>query len=67
MRGTERRTFLLEKVFVLNVTRLQLLLDCCELESRLTETLALVTTADYGKDQLATRSLLTKHQVEHTL
>uniref|UniRef100_G3N8Q4 Spectrin, beta, non-erythrocytic 5 n=1 Tax=Gasterosteus aculeatus TaxID=69293 RepID=G3N8Q4_GASAC len=45
------------------VAREQLLLDCCELESRLTETLALVTTADYGKDQLATRSLLTKHQV----
>lgn len=52
---------------MLNVTRLQLLLDCCELESRLTETLALVTTADYGKDQLATRSLLTKHQVDHAL
>ncbi|KAL6106061.1 sptbn5 [Pungitius sinensis] len=45
------------------ITREQLLLDCCELESRLTETLTLVNTDDYGKDQLATRSLLTKHQV----
>ncbi|XP_054470225.1 LOW QUALITY PROTEIN: spectrin beta chain, non-erythrocytic 5 [Anoplopoma fimbria] len=45
------------------ITREQLLLDCSELESRLTETLALVNTDDYGKDQLATQSLLTKHQV----
>ncbi|KAG7215088.1 hypothetical protein INR49_011666 [Caranx melampygus] len=45
------------------VTREQLLLDCSELESRLTETLSLVTSDDYGKDQLATQSLITKHQV----
>ncbi|KAM6918067.1 spectrin beta chain, non-erythrocytic 5 [Lycodopsis pacificus] len=45
------------------ITREQLLLDCSELESRLTETLTLVNTDDYGKDQLATQSLLTKHQV----
>uniref|UniRef100_A0A4W6DIZ9 Spectrin beta, non-erythrocytic 5 n=1 Tax=Lates calcarifer TaxID=8187 RepID=A0A4W6DIZ9_LATCA len=45
------------------VTREQLLLDCSELESRLTETLSLVNTDDYGKDQLATQSLLSKHQV----
>ena len=42
----------------------QLLFDCSELESRLTETINLVNTDDYGKDQLATRSLLTKHQVQ---
>ena len=46
------------------VNRLQLLLDCSELESRLTETLSLVNTDDCGKDQLATQSLLTKHQVQ---
>ncbi|XP_029317025.1 LOW QUALITY PROTEIN: spectrin beta chain, non-erythrocytic 5 [Cottoperca gobio] len=45
------------------ITREQLLLDCSELESRLTETLTLVNTEDYGKDHLATQSLLTKHQV----
>ncbi|XP_034432002.1 spectrin beta chain, non-erythrocytic 1 [Hippoglossus hippoglossus] len=45
------------------VAREQLLFDCSELESRLTETINLVNTDDYGKDQLATRSLLTKHQV----
>ncbi|XP_020497621.2 spectrin beta chain, non-erythrocytic 5 [Labrus bergylta] len=45
------------------ITREQLLLDCSELESRLTETLSLVKTDDYGKDQLATQSLITKHQV----
>ncbi|XP_071354370.1 spectrin beta chain, non-erythrocytic 5 [Trachinotus anak] len=45
------------------VTREQLLLDCSELESRLIETLNLVTSDDYGKDQLATQSLITKHQV----
>ncbi|XP_056249803.1 spectrin beta chain, non-erythrocytic 5 [Seriola aureovittata] len=45
------------------ITREQLLLDCSELESRLTETLSLVTSDDYGKDQLATQSLITKHQV----
>ncbi|XP_039992754.1 spectrin beta chain, non-erythrocytic 5 isoform X2 [Xiphias gladius] len=45
------------------ITREQLLLDCSELESRITETLNLVNTNDYGKDQLATRSLITKNQV----
>ncbi|XP_062252883.1 spectrin beta chain, non-erythrocytic 5 [Platichthys flesus] len=45
------------------VSREQLLFDCSELESRLTESINLVKTEDYGKDQLATRSLLTKHQV----
>ncbi|XP_038585015.1 spectrin beta chain, non-erythrocytic 5 isoform X1 [Micropterus salmoides] len=45
------------------ITREQLLLDCSELESRLTETLTVVNTEDYGKDQLATQSLITKHQV----
>lgn len=45
----------------------QLLLDCSELESRLIEALGLVKTEDYGKDQLATLSFLTKHQVEQTL
>ncbi|XP_076022140.1 spectrin beta chain, non-erythrocytic 5 [Genypterus blacodes] len=45
------------------MTREQLLLDCAELESRLTETLSLVNTDEYGKDQWATQSLITKHQV----
>lgn len=45
----------------------QLLLDCSELESRLIEALDLVKTEDYGKDQLATLSFLTKHQVQQTL
>uniref|UniRef100_UPI0037E8FE98 spectrin beta chain, non-erythrocytic 5 n=1 Tax=Semicossyphus pulcher TaxID=241346 RepID=UPI0037E8FE98 len=45
------------------ITREQLLLDCSELESRLTETLSVVNTDDYGKDELATQSLLTKHKV----
>ncbi|XP_034530593.1 spectrin beta chain, non-erythrocytic 1 [Notolabrus celidotus] len=45
------------------ITREQLLLDCSELESRLTETLSVVNTDDYGKDQPATQSLITKHQV----
>ncbi|KAK5886954.1 hypothetical protein CesoFtcFv8_017933 [Champsocephalus esox] len=45
------------------ITREQLLLDCSELESRLTETLTLVNTDDYGKDELGTQSLLTKHKV----
>ncbi|KAG7510030.1 spectrin beta chain, non-erythrocytic 5 [Solea senegalensis] len=45
------------------ITREQLLLDCSELESRLTESISLVNTDDYGKDQLATLSLLSKHQV----
>lgn len=43
------------------------MLDCSELESRLAETLGLVNMDDYGKDQLATQSLLTKHQVQRTL
>lgn len=42
---------------------LQLLLDCSELESRLTETLGLVNADDCGRSQLATQSLITKHQV----
>ncbi|XP_067336707.1 spectrin beta chain, non-erythrocytic 5 isoform X2 [Channa argus] len=45
------------------ITREQLLLDCSELESRLTETLSLVNSDDYGKDQLATQRLITKHEV----
>ncbi|XP_010783209.1 spectrin beta chain, non-erythrocytic 5-like, partial [Notothenia coriiceps] len=45
------------------ITREQLLLDCSELESRLTESLTLVNTDDYGKDELGTQSLLTKHKV----
>lgn len=45
------------------MVRLQLLLDCSELESRLTETLTVVNTDDYGKDQLATQNLMSKHQV----
>ncbi|XP_047467733.1 spectrin beta chain, non-erythrocytic 5 [Mugil cephalus] len=45
------------------ITREQLLLDCSELESRLTEMLGLMNIDDYGKDQLATQSLITKHQV----
>uniref|UniRef100_A0A3B4GB01 Spectrin beta chain, non-erythrocytic 5-like n=1 Tax=Pundamilia nyererei TaxID=303518 RepID=A0A3B4GB01_9CICH len=45
------------------ITREQLLLDCSELESRLAEMLSLVNIDDYGKNQLATQSLITKHQV----
>lgn len=45
----------------------QLLLDCSELESRLTETLGLVNTDDCGRSQLATQSLITKHQVQEKL
>ncbi|XP_056867453.1 spectrin beta chain, non-erythrocytic 5 isoform X2 [Takifugu flavidus] len=45
------------------VTREQLLLDCSELESRLTEMLGLVNTDDCGRSQPATQSLITKHQV----
>lgn len=48
-------------------SHLQLLLDCSELESRLTEMLNLVNSDDYGKDQMATQTLNTKHQVEHIL
>ncbi|KAK0154564.1 Spectrin beta chain, non-erythrocytic 5 [Merluccius polli] len=45
------------------VTREQLLLDCGELEVRLTEMLALVKTEDHGKDLQNTHTLITKHQV----
>ncbi|KAM4625618.1 spectrin beta chain, non-erythrocytic 5 [Polymixia lowei] len=45
------------------VTREQLLLDCVELESRLTETLSLVNTDDYGRNQENTQRLITAHQV----
>ncbi|KAJ0009205.1 hypothetical protein NQD34_016620 [Periophthalmus magnuspinnatus] len=45
------------------VTREQLLLDCSELESRLTEALSLVSNDDYGKDSTATQSHISKHQV----
>lgn len=70
-RSRERRflmaQFLLTETELLNFLGLQLLLDCSELESRLAETLALVNTDDYGKDELATQSLITKHQVQQTL
>ncbi|KAM7403778.1 hypothetical protein PAMA_004285 [Pampus argenteus] len=46
-----------------SITREQLLLDCSELESRLTEMLRLMNTDDYGKDQPATQNLINKHQV----
>lgn len=46
---------------------LQLLLDCSELESRLSEKINLLNTDDYGKDHLATQSLITKHQVTAAL
>lgn len=42
---------------------LQLLLDCSELESRLAETLRLVTSDDHGRSQQASHSLMTQHQV----
>ncbi|KAM8834261.1 LOW QUALITY PROTEIN: spectrin beta chain, non-erythrocytic 5 [Synchiropus picturatus] len=45
------------------VSREQLLLDCSELETRLTEALALMKSDDLGKDLAATQRLLTKHQV----
>ncbi|XP_067099877.1 spectrin beta chain, non-erythrocytic 5 [Osmerus mordax] len=45
------------------VTREQILLDCAELESRLSEILALVSTDEYGKNELATQSLIKQHQV----
>lgn len=48
----------------LTVIHLQLLLDCSELESRLSEMLILVNSDDYGKDQMATQNLSTKHQVQ---
>ncbi|CAB1331140.1 unnamed protein product [Coregonus sp. 'balchen'] len=44
------------------ITREQILLDCAELETRLSETLALVSTDEYGKNDLATQSLIKQHQ-----
>ncbi|XP_024910886.1 spectrin beta chain, non-erythrocytic 5 isoform X2 [Cynoglossus semilaevis] len=55
----KRRTAHLSKA----ITREQLLLDCSELESRLSEKINLLKPDDYGKDHLATQSLITKHQV----
>lgn len=52
---------------ILSFLCLQLLLDCSELESRLTETLGLVNTDDCGRSQPATHSLITKHQVRQKL
>ncbi|XP_049319614.1 spectrin beta chain, non-erythrocytic 5 isoform X1 [Astyanax mexicanus] len=43
------------------VVREQILLECAELENRLSETSALVS-ADYGKNELATQSLMKQHQ-----
>ncbi|XP_052001180.1 spectrin beta chain, non-erythrocytic 5 [Xyrauchen texanus] len=43
------------------VTREQILLDCTDLETQLSETSALVST-DYGKNELATQSLMKQHQ-----
>ncbi|XP_068070705.2 spectrin beta chain, non-erythrocytic 5 isoform X1 [Danio rerio] len=43
------------------VTREQILLDCTELETLVSETSALVST-DYGKTELATRSLIKQHE-----
>ncbi|XP_036450101.1 spectrin beta chain, non-erythrocytic 5 isoform X2 [Colossoma macropomum] len=43
------------------VVREQILLDCAELENRLSETSALVSS-DYGKNELATQSLMKQHQ-----
>ncbi|XP_034163832.2 spectrin beta chain, non-erythrocytic 5 [Pangasianodon hypophthalmus] len=43
------------------VKREQILLDCAELEVCLSETSALVST-DYGKNELATQSLVKQHQ-----
>ncbi|XP_054653046.1 spectrin beta chain, non-erythrocytic 1 isoform X2 [Dunckerocampus dactyliophorus] len=45
------------------ITREQLLLDCSELEARLREALDLVSLEDFGKDQLATQSFISKQQV----
>nr|XP_057947283.1 spectrin beta chain, non-erythrocytic 5-like isoform X2 [Doryrhamphus excisus] len=45
------------------ITREQLLLDCSELEARLMEALDLVSLEDFGKDQLATQSFISKQQV----
>ncbi|KAL0969732.1 hypothetical protein UPYG_G00231540 [Umbra pygmaea] len=44
------------------ITREQILLDCAELETRLSETLALVSTDEFGKNELATQSLIKQHQ-----
>ncbi|XP_072545910.1 spectrin beta chain, non-erythrocytic 5 [Salminus brasiliensis] len=43
------------------VVREQILLECAELENRLSETSALVSS-DYGKNELATQSLMKQHQ-----
>uniref|UniRef100_A0A4W4DYW9 Spectrin, beta, non-erythrocytic 5 n=1 Tax=Electrophorus electricus TaxID=8005 RepID=A0A4W4DYW9_ELEEL len=43
------------------VTRERILLDCAELETRLSELSALVST-DYGKNELATQSLMKQHR-----
>ncbi|XP_017558803.1 spectrin beta chain, non-erythrocytic 5 isoform X2 [Pygocentrus nattereri] len=43
------------------VVREQILLDCAELENRLSETSALVSS-DYGKNELVTQSLMKQHQ-----
>lgn len=45
---------------------MQILLDCTELEVCLSETSALVST-DYGKNELATQSLVKQHQVSKNL
>lgn len=45
---------------------MQILLDCAELEVCLSETSALVS-ADYGKNALATQSLMKQHQVSKKL
>lgn len=45
---------------------MQILLDCTELEGCLSETSALVST-DYGKNELATQSLIKQHQVSRNL
>lgn len=48
--------------FVIIYDYIQILLDCAELEVCLSETSALVST-DYGKNELATQSLVKQHQV----
>ncbi|KAM9777958.1 spectrin beta chain, non-erythrocytic 5 [Neosynchiropus ocellatus] len=54
-----RRTAHLNKA----ITREQLLLDCSELETRLTEAISLMKSDDFGKDLTATQRLVTKHQL----
>ncbi|XP_010891275.2 spectrin beta chain, non-erythrocytic 5 isoform X2 [Esox lucius] len=44
------------------ITREQILLDCAELDARLSETIALVSTDEFGKNILATQSLIKQHQ-----